>query len=673
MFDYKKAFSRNIGWVTEEEQQILRGKKVAIAGAGGVGGIHLLTLARLGVENFHIADFDDFEVHNFNRQSGAFMSTLGEQKVDVMERMAKDINPDATIKSFPEGVFAHNVDEFLEGIDLYVDALDFFALSARKVIFQKCYEKNIPVITAAPLGMGCALLCFMPGKMTFEEYFRFEDKKTEDDQLIQFLIGLSPAMLQRPYLVDETRVSFIEKRGPSTAMAVNLCAGMAETYALKILINRGEVLAAPYGLHFDAYRNKFKKTWRPFGNRGIFPKMMFKIAQKIVLAPTQPINKSDNLKPIEEVFEYAKWAPSGDNMQPLRIEVLSELTCIIHGFDTRDHVVYDLEGNASKLALGSFIENCKIASQSLNYEFSVKLTTNKEGKEPDHKEYCLFPTFALSLTPAKETLKQHPLFPYIKTRCVQRKRMGTKALSEFEKQKLTDILPKGFSIIWKETLAERWTVAKFMYGNATTRFSMKEGYDVHSKIMEFTPIGQDTSAEKNCNSTFSKDKLPAKSLGIDPITIALTKWTLESWPRFRFLDKYLGGTTVPKLLLDVATSMKSCAHFVIIADDEPKSLDDYLAASAAMQRFWLQATQLQLGFQPEQTPVIFSEYLRNNIDFTTNGFTKKNVTSIDKDFKELIGEENVKRAVFMGRLGRSSTPTSRSVRLSLDELRYVKN
>ena len=282
MFDYNKAFSRNIGWITEEEQQKLRGKRVAIAGAGGVGGIHLLTLIRLGVGKFNISDFDDFEVHNFNRQSGAFMSTLGEQKVDVMERMAKDINPEAEIKSFPEGIFEHNVDEFLEGVDLYVDALDFFALQARKTVFKKCYEKNIPVITAAPLGMGCACLCFMPGKMTYEEYFRFEDKETEDDQLIQFLIGLSPAMLQRTYLVDETRVSFKEKRGPSTPMAVNMCAGIAETYALKILLQRGEILSAPHGLHFDAYRNILKKTWRPFGNAGLIPKIMFKIAKKVV-------------------------------------------------------------------------------------------------------------------------------------------------------------------------------------------------------------------------------------------------------------------------------------------------------------------------------------------------------------------------------------------------------
>ena len=281
MFDYNKAFSRNIGWVTEAEQETLRTRRVAIAGAGGVGGIHLLTLARLGVENFNISDFDDFEVHNFNRQSGAFMSTLGRQKVDVMAELAKDINPQSDIKSFPEGVFAHNVDEFLEGVDLYVDALDFFALEARKVVFQKCYEKQIPVITAAPLGMGCALLCFMPGQMTYEQYFRFEGK-SEHDQLIQFLIGLSPAMLQHQYLVDESRVNFQEKRGPSTPMAVSLCAGIAETYALKILLNRGPILAAPYGLHFDAYRNKLVKTWRPFGNAGLIPRIMFQIAKRVV-------------------------------------------------------------------------------------------------------------------------------------------------------------------------------------------------------------------------------------------------------------------------------------------------------------------------------------------------------------------------------------------------------
>ena len=110
-FDYQRAFSRNLGWVTAAEQEALRHKRVAIAGMGGVGGAHLRTLARLGVGNFNIADFDRFEIHNMNRQAGAFMSSIGLPKVDVMAGIAGDINPEADIRTFPDGVTPANIED----------------------------------------------------------------------------------------------------------------------------------------------------------------------------------------------------------------------------------------------------------------------------------------------------------------------------------------------------------------------------------------------------------------------------------------------------------------------------------------------------------------------------------------------------------------------------------
>ena len=172
MFDYQAAFSRNIGWVTEAEQAILRGKRIAIAGLGGVGGSHLLTLTRLGIGRFNIADFDRFEIQNFNRQAGAGMTHLDRPKVDVMAEMALDINPELDIARFPEGVSEDNLERFLDGVDLYVDSLDFFALDVRNRVFAGCAERGIPAVTAAPLGMGAALLVFAPGGMSYEEYFR---------------------------------------------------------------------------------------------------------------------------------------------------------------------------------------------------------------------------------------------------------------------------------------------------------------------------------------------------------------------------------------------------------------------------------------------------------------------------------------------------------------------
>ena len=278
-FDYDQAFSRNIGWVTREEQQTLRRKTVAIAGMGGVGGSHLLTLTRLGIGRFHIADLDTFELANFNRQAGAMLSTSGQPKVEVLAKQARDINPELEIKLFPEGVTQENLRTFLSDADAYVDGLDFFSLDIRRAVFAACAEAGIPAVTAAPLGMGAALLNFLPGGMNFEQYFCLEGQ-SEAEQLLRFLLGLSPAMLQRGYLVDPSAVDFARHRGPSTAMACELCAGLAATQVLKLLLQRGRVIAAPRGLHFDAYRNKLVATWRPGGNRHPLQRLALTIARR---------------------------------------------------------------------------------------------------------------------------------------------------------------------------------------------------------------------------------------------------------------------------------------------------------------------------------------------------------------------------------------------------------
>ncbi|NII10577.1 ThiF family adenylyltransferase [Oleiagrimonas sp. C23AA] len=278
-FDYETAFSRTIGWITRTEQPILRAKRVAIAGMGGVGGSHMLTLARLGIQSFNVADLDRFGIENLNRQAGAFQSTMGQPKVDVLCRMARDINPDLDINTFPGGVTHDNMEAFLSGVDLYVDGLDFFVLDIRAKLFAMCAERGIPAITAAPLGMGAAVLAFLPGRMTFEEYFRL-DGQTTDEQQLRFMVGLAPAVLHQPYLVDPSAVDLINHKGPSTPMACEICAGIAGTLALKILLGRGRVLAAPHGMHFDGYRNKLVHTWRPGGNNNPLQRLILSVARR---------------------------------------------------------------------------------------------------------------------------------------------------------------------------------------------------------------------------------------------------------------------------------------------------------------------------------------------------------------------------------------------------------
>ena len=279
VFDSGTAFSRNIGWLTEAEQERLRHKRVAIAGMGGVGGFHLLTLARLGIAKFNIADMDRFELANFNRQAGALVSTIGRPKVDVLAEMARDINPECELEIFPDGVHEGNLVQFFHDVDLYVDGLDAFAFDIRERVFAYCAERRIPATSVAPLGMSAALLNFLPGGMTFEEYFQLAGK-SDLEKSIRFLVGFAPALLHRHYLVDRSRVDLKAHRGPSTGLSCEACAAVAGAEALKILLSRGKVRAAPHGIQFDPYRNKMAHTWRPGGNRHPMNRLAIWIAKR---------------------------------------------------------------------------------------------------------------------------------------------------------------------------------------------------------------------------------------------------------------------------------------------------------------------------------------------------------------------------------------------------------
>jgi hypothetical protein len=159
--------------------------------------------------------------------------------------------------------------------------LDFFVLPVRRMVFAKCREKGIPAFTAAPLGMGVAFLHFSPTGMSFEDYFKVEGHES-DEQYARFIAGLSPAMIQRDYLVAPEAVNFREKRGPSTIMACDLCAGVTGTSVLKLLLGRGTVRAAPWGMHFDAYHQKLKLTWRPFGNANPLQQLLLKFIRPVL-------------------------------------------------------------------------------------------------------------------------------------------------------------------------------------------------------------------------------------------------------------------------------------------------------------------------------------------------------------------------------------------------------
>lgn len=263
-FNYETAFSRNLGWFSEKEQQVIRNAKLAICGAGGVGAWHAINHARIGFSHFSLADFDEYDIENFNRQACARMSTVKRPKVEALAEELLDINPEAKIEIYKDGVHASNVDDFLAGSDVYLDGLDFFAIDARRLLFAKCEAKKIPAITAAPLGFGTSFLCFDEHSMSFEDYFGFEGK-SELEQFARFYLGLSPKAAHSSYLIEPERLNLTEKKGPSLNPGCMQASATISANTLKLVLGRGEVIRAPSSVQFDSWLNSSDITTLPNG------------------------------------------------------------------------------------------------------------------------------------------------------------------------------------------------------------------------------------------------------------------------------------------------------------------------------------------------------------------------------------------------------------------------
>lgn len=649
-FNYEEAFSRSIGWLTECELQQLRLKKVAIAGCGGVGGFHLLTLTRLGIGNFHLADFDEFDICNFNRQIGATLQTVHQPKTAVLDGMAKSINPELNTTLFREGVTDENIDDFLKDVDLYIDGLDFFALNIRQKVFKRCYELNIPAITAGPIGMGTAYLIFMPDQMSFETYFRLTGLSDIEAQ-INFLIGLAPKPLALKYLVDPLATNFEEKKGPSTVMACELAAGVLGTEALKILLKRGPIYPAPHYHFFDAYLRKYQRGWIPWGNQNPVQLIKRAIVKKLLLKPKpgRPavFSQSKPQSDLEKIVDIARWAPSGDNKQPWRFQFVNQEQVLVRLTDDAKNNPYDFAGIPTLLSGGMLLENMQIAATHFGYELTWKY---EKKKEEEHEHWL-----NIRLLPNK-TIPSDTLYAFIPYRSVNRNSFQLTSLTQQQKDLLQMAVGETFTLHWFESFDERWKMAKINAQTTHIRLSTPELYNIHKTIIDY-------------QHQYSETAIPINATGLHFITKKLIRFALKKYSRLRFMNRFLGASHITGLELDLIPGLRCSAHFILLPKEEQdnEKPEKILCAGKAMQRFWLMATQLGLVVQPSLAPLCFAYYIKHDISFTKNEKLIKSAKKLTHKLNEL---SQGKPILFNGRIGFPLSPmvTSRSVRLPLEKL-----
>ncbi|MBA5606315.1 nitroreductase family protein [Duganella sp. FT3S] len=350
---------------------------------------------------------------------------------------------------------------------------------------------------------------------------------------------------------------------------------------------------------------------------------------------------------LAHILDLARWAPSGDNTQPWRFEIVDARHLVVHGFDTRDHCVYDLDGHPSQISLGALLETMACAASL----FRLSMQARRRPGLPDNQ-----PTFDVAFT-SRPGAEPDPLALAIEHRSVQRRPLSTRALTPVERQALQAALPAGYRVLWLDSWAQRWAMARLLYRNAGLRLTMPEAHQVHRAVIEW-------------KARYSNDRIPEQALGVDPLTARVMQWVMQSWDRVAFFNTWLAGTVAPRLQMDLLPALACAAHFVLVAETAPRpqSTDDYVAAGRAMQRFWLAAAHAGLQLQPELTPLIFARYVRESRPFSRAPGMQARARALAEQAQRVIGQHEFDHAVFMGRIGAGAAPRSRSLRLPLDTL-----
>jgi molybdopterin/thiamine biosynthesis adenylyltransferase len=166
-------YIRNQHTLTQANQSTLFYAHVFIAGCGGLGGLIIELLARVGIGNISFIDQDSYEEHNLNRQIFSSLEAIGHPKVKVIQRTLKQINPIVQTQAFHATLDTSNVATLVQNCDVAIDALD--CPSTKKLLSQTCVAHKVPFVHGAIGGwMGqCTTSPYL------EKIYRSGDKGAE--------------------------------------------------------------------------------------------------------------------------------------------------------------------------------------------------------------------------------------------------------------------------------------------------------------------------------------------------------------------------------------------------------------------------------------------------------------------------------------------------------------
>ncbi|MGZ6236914.1 MAG: HesA/MoeB/ThiF family protein [Syntrophales bacterium] len=203
---YPYRYVRNLDAISTEEQLKLAESKIAVIGAGGLGGNVILLLARIGIGSLAVVDQDVFDETNLNRQALCNVNSLGMPKANEAVSAVAAINPG--VKVFPHQIKleASNAAEILTGSDAIVDALDNIA--DRFLLEGAARKLGIPLVHGTLAGFEGWIMTIFPGDPGLKNIYGADEGKRIDRESPQAVLGV-PGIT--PFLIAAFQVMEVLK------------------------------------------------------------------------------------------------------------------------------------------------------------------------------------------------------------------------------------------------------------------------------------------------------------------------------------------------------------------------------------------------------------------------------------------------------------------------------
>jgi molybdopterin-synthase adenylyltransferase len=205
-------YLRNRESLSIEEQLRLAESRVAVVGAGGLGGSVISLLGRTGVGHLVVVDSDVFDETNLNRQAFSNTGNLGKPKAEEARSQMKHINPGVDVTIFQARLDRANGKRLLADCQLAVDALD--NVETRLVLEEATQALGIPLVHGALAGFEGQFMSLLPGDEGLRRIYGKGKKEKEDPKRPEAILGvpgITPAVIAAFQVMEVLKI--LLKRG----------------------------------------------------------------------------------------------------------------------------------------------------------------------------------------------------------------------------------------------------------------------------------------------------------------------------------------------------------------------------------------------------------------------------------------------------------------------------